>query len=235
MSRSPASQEVGRNQQQGDSAVIAVLASGGLDSCVLIYDLLQKGRTVQPIHVATDLTWQADETKGLRNFLRGIARPKLKGLVSLKLPVADLYKDHWSVTGRNVPGPETEDAAVFLPGRNLLLVVKAAIWCQMNQVPELALATLAANPFADASPEFFKSFEQTLLLSHGSPLSILRPYSSLPKRQVMELGRGAPLHLTFSCIQPIQGLHCGKCNKCAERQAAFKLVPMQDETRYAAN
>ena len=38
----------------------------------------------------------------------------------------------------------------------------------------------------------------------------------------MALGRGLPLELTFSCISPLRGLHCGHCNKCAERQAAFR-------------
>ena len=38
----------------------------------------------------------------------------------------------------------------------------------------------------------------------------------------MELGRDMPLELTFSCIDPRDGLHCGRCNKCAERQEAFR-------------
>ena len=34
----------------------------------------------------------------------------------------------------------------------------------------------------------------------------------------MALGRGLPLELTFSCIAPVAGQHCGRCNKCAERR-----------------
>jgi 7-cyano-7-deazaguanine synthase len=49
----------------------------------------------------------------------------------------------------------------------------------------------------------------------------------------MELGRGMPLDLTFSCIRPADDLHCGECNKCAERQAAFHAAGMRDKTRYA--
>jgi 7-cyano-7-deazaguanine synthase len=48
----------------------------------------------------------------------------------------------------------------------------------------------------------------------------------------MELGSELPLALTFSCISPRGGLHCGACNKCAERQAAFRAAEMADETRY---
>jgi 7-cyano-7-deazaguanine synthase len=49
----------------------------------------------------------------------------------------------------------------------------------------------------------------------------------------MELGRGLPLELTFSCLRPADQLHCGACNKCAERQAAFQAAGMRDGTRYA--
>ena len=48
----------------------------------------------------------------------------------------------------------------------------------------------------------------------------------------MRLGRDYPLGLTFSCIAPERGLHCGGCNKCAERQEAFRDAGMADPTRY---
>jgi len=40
--------------------------------------------------------------------------------------------------------------------------------------------------------------------------------------------------LTFSCIAPVDGLHCGRCNKCAERAAAFRLTGTDDPTPYAS-
>ena len=53
------------------------------------------------------------------------------------------------------------------------------------------------------------------------------------KQQVMALGRNLPLELTFSCIAPAGGLHCGRCNKCAERQNAFRDAGITDKTSYA--
>jgi 7-cyano-7-deazaguanine synthase len=72
-------------------------------------------------------------------------------------------------------------------------------------------------------------------LNHGGigQLSLLRPFGKMTKRQVMELGRKVPLELTFSCISPVDNLHCGRCNKCAERQSAFREAGMKDGTRYA--
>ena len=65
------------------------------------------------------------------------------------------------------------------------------------------------------------------------PLSIVCPFERMDKRRVMELGRDYPLELTFSCIDPQGDLHCGRCNKCGERQAAFRSVSRLDPTEYA--
>ena len=47
----------------------------------------------------------------------------------------------------------------------------------------------------------------------------------------MRLGAGVPLELTLSCLAPREGLHCGRCNKCHERQAAFAAAGLADPTR----
>ena len=75
------------------------------------------------------------------------------------LPLADLYGDNWSIAGRDVPDAESPDEAVYLPGRNALLCIKPVLWCGMHGIGRLALATLAGNPFSDASDEFFHRFE----------------------------------------------------------------------------
>jgi 7-cyano-7-deazaguanine synthase len=95
------------------------------------------------------------------------------------------------------------------------------------------LATLAANPFDDAKPEFFARFEAMIEWATGSEVRIVRPFEMLSKRCVMQLGRDVPLELTFSCIAPVGGLHCGHCNKCAERAAAFRHLSAGDPTEYA--
>lgn len=150
----------------------------------------------------------------------------------LDLPLADVYGGHWSITGRGIPEAGTPDEAVFLPWRNALLTIKAALWCQMHGIHELAMATLESNPFEDASASCFGQLEQ-LFNAMGPPIRLVRPFAELSKQQVMELGRTFPLDSTFSCIAPHDGTHCGNCNKCAERQAAFRLIRMKDPTQYA--
>lgn len=213
---------------------IGVLLSGGLDSCILLGKLIRDGRSVQPFYIRCGLAWEAAERAALLAFLGRVARADTPPLVVLDMPLADVYEDHWSITGRSIPGYDTPDEAVFLPGRNPLLLVKATVWCQLHGIEELALAPLASNPFADASDRFFDSFATTMTLAMSRPIRIVRPFLSMHKREVMLLGRDLPLELTFSCIAPVGSLHCGVCNKCAERRTAFLDAELPDPTRYHA-
>jgi len=213
-------------------STIGVLVSGGLDSAILVSHLLDHGEQVQPFYVESRLRWQGAELTALREYLTAMVRPELAELVILEVPLQDLYGDHWSLTGE-VPGATTPDDAVYLPGRNLLLSIKPALWCQMHGIGRLALGVLGSNPFDDASGAFFAALENTLARLGQPPLKIVRPFGAMHKREVMEIGRDYPLGLSFSCILPVGSLHCGRCNKCAERQAAFKIVGMDDPTVYA--
>lgn len=216
------------------SNTIGVLASGGLDSSILIGDLLRQQRPVQPFYVRTGLHWQRAELPALERFLRAVATHMLADLVVLDLPLADLYADHWSLTGHQIPAADSPDEAVFLPGRNALLLVKAAVWCQLHGIGELAMAPLGTSPFADASEAFFQDFESAINRGSEQKVRLTRPFGSMNKRQVMVLSRGLPLELTMSCLSPVESLHCGQCNKCAERQAAFREADMKDRTVYAS-
>lgn len=218
-----------------DQATVGLLASGGLDSAILLAQLIEHGWHVQPFYVRTGCHWQAEEIDAVRKFIAAVASKLVEPLLELEMPVADLYGNHWSITGRAVPDDHTPDEAVFLPGRNPLLLLKPALWCAMHGIPKLALATLAANPFDDAKPEFFERFEAMIAWATGCEVRIVRPFEMLSKRCVMQLGRGIPLELTFSCIAPVGGLHCGRCNKCAERAAAFRHLSTGDPTQYSAD
>jgi 7-cyano-7-deazaguanine synthase len=214
--------------------VTGVLVSGGLDSSILLKHLLDVGRRVKPFYISSGLFWQAAEQVALKRYLDAVAVRELEPLTVLELPLADVYGDHWSITGRNTPEAGTPDEAVYLPGRNALLSIKAVVWCQMHGIEELALATLRSNPFPDASALFFDQFGDALTGRQSTRFRLTRPFGELDKQAVMELGRAFPLASTFSCIAPRDGAHCGQCNKCAERQAAFHLIESKDPTNYAS-
>jgi 7-cyano-7-deazaguanine synthase len=214
---------------------VAVLASGGVDSAILVAQFASEGRDVTPIYVRFGLAWEDVEVRHLERFLASLPAPGAKPLTVLDLPVADVYGAHWSVTGQDVPDDDSPDEAVYLPGRNLLLLSKSIVWCALNDVRIIALGTLAANPFPDADGEFFALFSLLAGRALGCPLEVVTPFAGRTKREVLDIGRQLALDLTFSCIAPRSGRHCGRCNKCAERQLAFRELDIPDATEYASS
>lgn len=215
-----------------ESSRLAVLVSGGLDSAVLLGEAVKSCAVVYPLYVCCGFFWEAVELDHLRRFLDALNAPALQPLHILEMPVRDLYPVHWSLTGVGTPGPDTPDEAVFLPGRNVLLLSKAMLWCHLRGVPQVALAPLESNPFPDATPAFFAAFAAAVNLAVGGKVGVLQPYLNLIKADVLRRGRGLPLELTFSCIRPRAGRHCGTCNKCAERRRAFAEAGLPDPTPY---
>jgi 7-cyano-7-deazaguanine synthase len=213
---------------------VGLLLSGGLDSSILLAHLLRQTYDVQTFYIRCGLAWEGPELAAARRYLQHVRPRPARSLVILDLWVKDLYGAHWSVLGSGAPGHDTADDAVYLPGRNALLLIKPAIWCQMHGIDALAMAPLKGNPFADASDVFFDLFEKSLERAGGRPIRLVRPFSELTKREVMHLGRDCPLELTFSCIEPIGGRHCGVCNKCEERRQAFRDAGQADPTDYAS-
>jgi 7-cyano-7-deazaguanine synthase len=214
---------------------VAVLASGGLDSAILVAHLASDGTKVTPIYVRFGLTWEDVEVRHLKRFLASLSNANVESLIELDLPVADSYGAHWSVTGQDVPDDHSPDEAVYLPGRNLLLLAKSSVWCALNGIPTIALGTLAANPFPDADSEFFTAFSALAGRALGFPLAVVTPFAGRSKQDVLAVGRQLALDLTFSCIAPLSERHCGRCNKCAERQLAFSDLGLVDTTEYATS
>jgi 7-cyano-7-deazaguanine synthase len=213
---------------------LAVLISGGLDSAVLLGESLRGHSAVHPLYLRSGLYWEKVELHYLRRFLAAIRDPALRPLHILEMPVADVYTDHWSIAGNDVPDADSPDEAVYLPGRNVWLLSKAMIWCHLRRVPAVVLGTLAANPFPDATPAFIAAFRDLVNEAVGGSVRVERPYAGLSKREVLYRGRSLPLELTFSCLSPVNGRHCGRCNKCGERRKGFADAGLVDRTDYAA-
>jgi len=161
-----------------------------------------------------------------RNFLRGAG-------VAVALPWLE------SLAPRGVaaqPGVRKRFMPIYLPSGapevwRPQTVGQGAAW-QLSSVMA-PLAPLKSNPFPDATEDFFGAYETALNLATDGHLRIVRPFGQLSKTQVMELGSKYPLGLTFSCIAPVGELHCGRCNKCAERRKAFTSAGLTDPTGYA--
>lgn len=212
----------------------AVLFSSGLDSAVLLASEAQSA-DVQPIYVAAGLAWERDETATIDRLLQAPVYAGLRPLARLSFTVEDLYPaTHWALRG-TPPAFDTPDEDVYLTGRNVALLSKAAIHCAQRGLGRIAIGTLAGNPFPDATEEFLSSMSRALSLGLAASVEIAAPFAALHKSDVIRLGLrlGVPLELTLSCMNPRESLHCGQCSKCRERRDAFHEAGVTDSTRYA--
>ena len=199
-----------------------VLASGGLDSAALLGWAINRYQHVYPVYCRFGLRWERAELHWLKRFLLKIRQPRLLPLSLLEVSTKTLYANHWSRTGKNVPGYRSQDPAVYLPGRNALLLSQAAVFAVPRGIREILIGTLSGNPFPDATPAFFKTMARALSLALGKPLQITAPFRHRTKDAVLQAHHSLPLHLAFSCLNPSGLRPCQDCNKCAERDRAVK-------------
>jgi 7-cyano-7-deazaguanine synthase len=217
-----------------------VLFSGGLDSTVLLAEEASRaaaaGADVQPIYVSAGLAWEPAEREVVAALLAHPAFARtIRAPVPLGIDMTDVYTAaHWAMRG-SPPGYHTPDEAVYLPGRNIVLLSKAAVYCAAAGIGRLAIGTLDHNPFPDATPEFRAAIARAFSLGLAHPISVDAPYAQIGKAEVIRRGTalGVPLDLTLSCMSPAPpARHCGMCSKCRERHLAFLEAAIDDTTDY---
>jgi len=218
-----------------------VLLSGGLDSAVLAAHEAQTA-TVQPVYVSVGLAWEPGELDTIEALL---ATPVFAGralpLARVEFTMRDVYPPtHWAIRGVP-PAYDTPDEDVYLTGRNLVLLTKAAVVAARSGAHRIALGPLAGNPFPDARPEFFAAMASAASLGLDHAIEIVTPFLNREKAQVIRRGveLGVPLELTLSCMNPVARapgvppMHCGLCSKCRERRDAFAKAGVPDPSAYA--
>lgn len=188
------------------SRYIVLILSGGLDSVVLLYDLVSQGFKVYCVlfdygqrHVQ-ELEWAKLHCHRLRVLYTTITLPQLKG-------------------SKLTDG----SGGVIVPNRNAIFLshaVNVAVCAKAESV------MFAANKddeaiFPDCRMAFVQAFN-VLLLAAEIPVEVCAPYFDKPKAWIVGLGRelGVDFNETWSCyrggLQP-----CGECEACKKRQEAM--------------
>lgn len=216
---------------------LVTLLSGGADSAIMAALALDRGDTIWPLYIRQGFVWEDEEIAAARRFLSdpglpGRDRAHPLAIATCVTPTGARIR--WATDASLAPpDADSPDEAVYLPGRNLTLLGQAAVLADAVGAERIALGVLRGNPFPDATDEFFRAFERSADLALGREIKIETPLGAMGKTEVLRLGARYPLQHTLSCLRPREGVHCGACNKCAERRRAFAQAAIPDPSRYA--
>lgn len=213
-----------------------VLLSGGIDSTTLMYAL-----------VADYEVWPLNINYGQRHSKELIAA---RGVCAAR---GDWLLQRWQCLdlsnlsgliecvlhgkGEVPNGPYSKETlnVMVSPNRNMILLAIAAGYAQSIEAEYVAYAPHRndAGGYPDCRPEFVESVKETILFGTGDKVTLITPFVTWSKAEVVRLGRGlnVPFVKTYSCYKGGE-LHCGKCPTCIERKQAFELAMVDDPTVY---
>ena len=222
------------NEKDGSKECV-VLLSGGIDSTVLMYSLVEDYR-VWPLTINYGQRHNK-EVLAARNVCeaRGqwlLLRWKYLDLSNLRFILPSALTD----TSVDVPfGKYTESSMsqTVVPNRNAILLSLAYGYAEGIGARFVAYAPHSEDHFLyrDCRPEFFEKFAEAEEAATG--IKLLVPFGRKTKVDIITLGKklNVPFRLCWSCY--VGGnVHCGQCSTCIERREAFIKAGVSDPTIY---
>ncbi|MFN4245804.1 MAG: 7-cyano-7-deazaguanine synthase QueC [Brevinematia bacterium] len=135
--------------------------------------------------------------------------------------------------------------STYVPMRNTLFGVIAAIVCEIRDVKNIVLGIHASDSpnYPDTRPEWASSLEA--VINTGSRfgfekkrLIVHTPLINLSKKEIVVLAKdlGVPFDLTWSCYSPVYLGNivkpCMDCPSCNARKKAFEQAHIEDTLGY---
>ena len=212
-----------------------LIYSGGLDSTVLLYQLLAEGHTVKSLSV----------DYGQRHHKEISCARAICNNLGVEHEAADLKSISGLITASCLTSPDqpvpeghyADDSMkqTVVPNRNMIMISVAAGWAIANKFDSVSYAAHGGDHaiYPDCREEFAKSLDEALQLADWHKLSLHRPFVELTKSDIVKLGSEleVPFGRTWSCYRG-EELHCGRCGTCMERREAFNLAGVTDPTQY---
>lgn len=213
-----------------------VILSGGMDSTTLLYDRVNQGDEVFALSVnygqrhKVELDYAVDTCNKLEVTQRIADLSNITELLGGS-----------SQTDRSIPVPKGHYTAesmkqTVVPNRNMIMLSVAAGWAISLEARMVAYAAHAGDHaiYPDCRDVFTLALDKAIRLADDHEVSLYRPYVSLTKADIVELGESldVPWVQTWSCYEG-KTIHCGGCGTCVERREAFVLAGVNDPTKYA--
>lgn len=215
---------------------VVTLLSGGLDSTVLLFDLLARSHSVKALSANygqrhyREIRFAAAAAKDKKIDheiidLRGVT--KLLSGSSLISQDVDIPDGHYE---------EESMKSTVVPNRNMIMLSLAAGWAISSNFDAVAYAAHAGDHtiYPDCRPEFVAAMAETFKLTDWHKIQLITPFISMTKADIVRRGAElrVPFDRTWSCYKG-ESVHCGTCGTCVERREAFQLANIPDPTEYA--
>ena len=211
-----------------------VILSGGIDSTVLLYDLIDQGYDVEAItfHYGQKHSKEISSAKATCAILdipQKIVR--LEG-------IEDLIHGSALIGDKDIPEGHYEDESMkstVVANRNSIFINLAMAYAITKKIRTIAYGAHAGDHaiYPDCRPVFVERIQALAEVVDYDPLNIIVPYLHWKKQDIVKKGAelGVDFDYTWSCYKG-QRLHCGRCGTCVERIEAFKLAGVEDPTKY---
>jgi 7-cyano-7-deazaguanine synthase len=196
-----------------------LLASGGMDSTTLAYELAASERVFTPLFIDYGQHCRDTEEAALRAVLPNGSKQRI---VAVRL--ADVYAGSRSrlIEAADLWTTEISADDLYLPYRSLLLLSVGAAYAQAHGCMDLYAAFINSNHAheIDCTTEFFEKLS-AVFEGYGG-VRVCLPFRHMTKLEVLTraLELGAPVESTYSC-QASPDTPCGACPNCVDRLEAI--------------
>jgi len=198
---------------------VLLLASGGLDSTTVAYQLAAAGVEVVPIFFDYGQHCVGIEWNRVNEVLPSdMQRPE-------RFNISDLFRGSQSriIREADLWTEEVEDDDLYIPYRTMLFFTAAAVRAQTVGILDVYTGFINSNHAKeiDCTAEFMNNLDK--LTSSIGPVRFHSPFRYSSKADVANAAvkLGVPIGRTYSCQAAAQ-FPCGACPNCVERLNALK-------------
>ncbi|MBN2584116.1 MAG: 7-cyano-7-deazaguanine synthase QueC [Planctomycetes bacterium] len=212
-----------------------VLASGGMDSCVVTALAADRGYDLAMLHVNYGQPTEAHELASFQRLAdRYRARARLVADVRYLAAIGGS-----SLTDPSLP-IETPDQHIagaipqtYVPFRNAHLLAIATSWAEVLRAERIMIGVVEedASGYPDCRKAFIDAMNETIRLGTRDETDVVieAPLVAMSKADIVRLGAHlkAPFELTWSCYRR-DDVPCRNCMSCELRARAFAQAGVPD-------
>lgn len=187
-----------------------VSLSGGLDSTILVYYLVDKYGADNVACISYNYNQRHDVE--LECAKRTTAKLGVRHKIIDISFLGDLVSDVSSMVKGDVATPTVEDILgdpqpnTYVPFRNLILSSLTASYCESIGFESIALGIQAIDGYCywDTTPDFAGAMQDIFNLNRKTPIQVQTPFVELDKSGELEIAKllNVPLEDTWTCYNP---------------------------------